>query len=184
MRAPPQRPGGWWARPGYGRAPRGKPCPPAGGSRPPVAGSPRSGRTRPRPRTHGWCRPAAGPGGGCPRRGGRPCRGDRSWRRGYDMPAVRHDCAMPAPCSPRMLPDMKIPLLARFAIVGAIAFALLLPIALIEGKIHERHLLADSVGSQFAAETSGPQMVAGPFLALTCEETFVEERQVMRAGKA
>jgi inner membrane protein len=100
------------------------------------------------------------------------------------MPAVRHDCAMPAPCSPRMLPDMKIPLLARFAVVGGIAFALLLPIALIEGKIHERRLLADSVESQFAAETSGPQMVAGPFLALTCEETFVEERQVMRAGKA
>ena len=79
---------------------------------------------------------------------------------------------------------MKIPLLARFAIVGGIALALLAPIALIEGKINERSRLAASVEAQFASETAGAQMVAGPFLALTCEESFVEERQVMRAGKA
>ena len=79
---------------------------------------------------------------------------------------------------------MKTPLLARFAVVSFIAVALLFPIAVIEGKINERRILAASVESQFAAETSGPQMIAGPFLALTCEETFVEERQVMRAGKA
>jgi inner membrane protein len=79
---------------------------------------------------------------------------------------------------------MTTPLLARFAVVSLIAVALLLPIALIEGKINERRMLATSVENQFAAETSGPQMIAGPFLALTCEETFVEEREVMRAGKA
>ena len=79
---------------------------------------------------------------------------------------------------------MKIPLLGRTAIVGGIALVLLLPIALIEGKIRERQARADSVVAQFASETSGPQMIAGPFLALTCEETFVAEREVMRAGKA
>jgi inner membrane protein len=78
---------------------------------------------------------------------------------------------------------MKIPLLGRIAIVGAIALVLLLPIALIEGKINERRLLADSVEAQFAAETSGPQMIAGPMLALTCEETYVAEREVKRGGK-
>lgn len=79
---------------------------------------------------------------------------------------------------------MNIPLLGRFAIVGGMAVLVLLPIALIQGKIHERRMRADTVENQFAAETSGPQMLAGPLLALTCEETYVEERQVMRAGKA
>ncbi|HEX4762827.1 MAG TPA: cell envelope integrity protein CreD [Usitatibacter sp.] len=79
---------------------------------------------------------------------------------------------------------MKIPLLGRIAIVGGIALVLLVPIALIEGKINERRMRAESVEAQFAGETSGAQMVAGPLLALTCEETFVAEREVMRAGKA
>jgi len=79
---------------------------------------------------------------------------------------------------------MKIPLLLRFAMVGGIALVLLVPIALIEGKIHERQQRAAGVEAQFAGETSGPQTIAGPFLAITCEETYVEEREVKRAGKA
>src|SRR4029078_11077089 len=58
------------------------------------------------------------------------------------------------------------------------------PTALTRGRINARSGLAASVEAQFASETAGEQMVAGPFLALTCEESFVEERQVMRAGKA
>jgi inner membrane protein len=77
-----------------------------------------------------------------------------------------------------------VPLVGRIALVGGMAVALLLPIAVIQGKIRERQLRADAVEAQFAAETSGTQMIAGPLLALTCEETFVEDRQVMRAGKA
>jgi inner membrane protein len=79
---------------------------------------------------------------------------------------------------------MNIPLIGRIATVAGAAVLVLLPIALIQGKIAERRARAAGVESQFAAETSGPQMLAGPLLALTCEETFVEERQVMRAGKA
>ncbi len=79
---------------------------------------------------------------------------------------------------------MKFPLLARALTIGAVAFFVLFPIRLIEGKIAERRALADQVVAQFASETSGPQTLAGPLLALTCEETFTEERQVMRAGKA
>lgn len=79
---------------------------------------------------------------------------------------------------------MNIPIIGRTLIVAGVAFLVLLPIALIQGKIHERRVRADAVEAQFAAETSGPQMLAGPLLALTCEETYVEERQVMRAGKA
>ena len=79
---------------------------------------------------------------------------------------------------------MKFPLLARAVAVAAVAFVVLFPIKLIEHKIAERRAVADQVVAQFAAETSGPQVVAGPLLALTCEEAFTEERQVMRAGKA
>ena len=79
---------------------------------------------------------------------------------------------------------MKRPLLARAFAIGAVAALILVPIALIHGKISERQARAQQVLRQFASETSGPQLVAGPFLALTCEETYVEERQVMRGGKA
>src|SRR6476659_10813456 len=101
-------------------------------------------------------------------------------RHARSSPSLRHGAAILA----LETGCMKIPLLARFAIVGGIALALLAPIALIEGKINERSRLAASVEAQFASETAGAQMVAGPFLALTCAESFVEERQVMRAGKA
>ena len=79
---------------------------------------------------------------------------------------------------------MRFPLLARAAIVFGIAVAILLPIDMIRGKVSERRARADQVARDFAVETSGPQVIAGPFIALTCEETFNEERQVMRAGKA
>ena len=79
---------------------------------------------------------------------------------------------------------MKRPLLLRALAIAAVAVLILVPIALITGKISERQARANQVVRQFASETSGPQLVAGPFLALTCEETYVEERQVMRAGKA
>ena len=79
---------------------------------------------------------------------------------------------------------MKFPLLGRLAMIAAVAFAILIPIHMIEGKIAERQATAEGVVSGFAAETSGPQVVAGPFLALSCEETVLVERQVMREGKA
>jgi inner membrane protein len=79
---------------------------------------------------------------------------------------------------------MKHPLLGRAAIISGVALLILLPIALVDGKILERRHRAEAVERQFASETSGPQIIAGPLLALTCEETFTEERQIMRAGKA
>jgi inner membrane protein len=79
---------------------------------------------------------------------------------------------------------MKTPLVLRILVVAGLAILLLVPIALIQGKIHERRATADGVLRDFAAETAGPQTVAGPLIALTCEETYVEERDVKRAGKA
>jgi inner membrane protein len=79
---------------------------------------------------------------------------------------------------------LKRPLLFRAFAIAAVAVLILVPISLITGKISERQARANQVVRQFASETSGPQLIAGPFLALTCEETYVEERQVMRAGKA
>ena len=79
---------------------------------------------------------------------------------------------------------MRFPLLARAAVVAGVAVLILFPVQLVNGKIYERQARADAVARGFAAETSGPQTVAGPLLALTCEESYVEERQVMRAGKA
>ena len=76
------------------------------------------------------------------------------------------------------------PLLLRGAAIAAVALSILVPIALIEGKISERRNRAEGVLQQFAAETSGPQVVAGPFLALACEETYTSEREIMRSGKA
>ena len=75
-------------------------------------------------------------------------------------------------------------LVVRALFIGGIAVAVLFPIHLIDGKIRERRARAEGVVAQFAAETTGPQVISGPFLALTCEETYVEERQVMRSGKA
>ena len=67
---------------------------------------------------------------------------------------------------------MKIPpLLLRGATIAGVAIGLLLPLLLIEGKIVERRARAEGVAAQFAAETVREQSVAGPLLALTCEET-------------
>jgi inner membrane protein len=79
---------------------------------------------------------------------------------------------------------MRFSIVGRALAIGAVAAAILLPIALIGGKISERQARAAGVVAQFASETSGPQLIVGPLLALTCEETFTEERQVMRGGKA
>jgi inner membrane protein len=79
---------------------------------------------------------------------------------------------------------MKYALLIRALLIFAVAIAILVPIKMIEGKISERRARADAVVDRFAAETSGSQVVVGPLLALTCEETYVAERQVMRGGKA
>lgn len=75
---------------------------------------------------------------------------------------------------------MRFPLLARFAGLSVIALALLIPLSLIKSKVMERQARAASVQQAFAEETSGPQIVAGPFLALTCEETYTDERIVHR----
>jgi inner membrane protein len=79
---------------------------------------------------------------------------------------------------------MKQPFLVRALVIGLVAFVLLYPIGMISGKISERQARSQAVVSQFASETSGPQLVAGPLLALTCEESFSKEREVMRNGKA
>ena len=79
---------------------------------------------------------------------------------------------------------LKQPLLFRAFAIAGVAALILIPIGLINGKISERQARAGQVVRQFASETSGPQLVAGPFLAVTCEETYVEERQIMRGGKA
>ena len=79
---------------------------------------------------------------------------------------------------------MKFPMLKRVFTTTAVAFAILLPVTMIKGKIGERQARAESVVSQFAAETSGAQVVVGPFIALSCEESVVKEREVLRAGKA
>ena len=71
----------------------------------------------------------------------------------------------------------------RALAVAGVAFAILLPISLIKAKISERQARADQVLRQFSEETSGPQLVVGPLVAATCEETYTEDRQVMRAGK-
>jgi inner membrane protein len=65
---------------------------------------------------------------------------------------------------------MRFPLFGRFVIVAGVALALLLPLALIREKVAERRDRADSVQKRFIAEAGGAQAVAGPFLALTCEE--------------
>jgi inner membrane protein len=73
---------------------------------------------------------------------------------------------------------MRFPLLGRFLIVAGVALALLLPLAMIRDKVSERRDRADAVQKAFAGETSGAQALAGPFLALTCVETYVDERIV------
>ena len=79
---------------------------------------------------------------------------------------------------------MRFPLLARAGVIAGVALAILVPVQLVNGKIAERQARALEVERSFAAETSGPQTIAGPLLALTCEETYAEERQIMRGGKA
>jgi inner membrane protein len=75
---------------------------------------------------------------------------------------------------------MRFPLLVRTALIGLIACGLLVPLSMIQGKVVERGARADGVQRAFAEETSGAQVLAGPFLALTCEETYVDERVVHR----
>jgi inner membrane protein len=79
---------------------------------------------------------------------------------------------------------MRFQILRRILATAGVALAILVPISMIKGKIAERQARADAVVAQFAAETSAAQVVAGPFLALSCEETVVQERQILRAGKA
>ena len=73
---------------------------------------------------------------------------------------------------------MRFPILVRFALVAGIAVLLLLPLAMIQKKIGERRDRAAAVQTAFAEETSGPQALAGPFLALRCEETYVDKNWV------
>jgi inner membrane protein len=73
---------------------------------------------------------------------------------------------------------MRFPILVRFAMVAGIALLLLLPLRLIQDKIAERQSRAAAVQQTFAQETSGPQAIAGPFLALQCRETYVDQRWV------
>ncbi|HET9651942.1 MAG TPA: inner membrane CreD family protein, partial [Usitatibacter sp.] len=75
------------------------------------------------------------------------------------------------------------PLLARTLAVSAVATLLLVPIGMIAGKVGERRARAQQVVAEFASEATGPQVVAGPLLVLTCEETFSEERVVKRYGR-
>jgi inner membrane protein len=77
---------------------------------------------------------------------------------------------------------MRFPLLGRFALVAGVAAALLLPLSMIRDKLSERRDRADAVQKAFADETSGAQAIAGPLLALTCEETYVDERVVHQAN--
>lgn len=79
---------------------------------------------------------------------------------------------------------MKFPLFTRALVIAAVGIAVLVPIRMIDDKISERRSRADGVAAQFANETAGPQVIVGPFLALTCEETTMQERNVMHAGKA
>ncbi len=79
---------------------------------------------------------------------------------------------------------MRFPLLARFVAISVVAALILISIGMISSKISEREARADGVVAQFSTETSGPQLLVGPLLAVTCEETFIDERQVMRGGKA
>jgi inner membrane protein len=83
-----------------------------------------------------------------------------------------------------ILTSMRSPILLRFALVAAIALLLLAPLSMIRDKIAERRERAAEVQQTFAAETSGPQALAGPFLGMTCEETYVHERtQHLEDGK-
>ena len=79
---------------------------------------------------------------------------------------------------------MRFPLLARAAAIVGAAVVLLVPLQLVNGKIAERQARAHGVEREFAAETSGPQTIVGPLLALTCEERYIEEREIKRGGKA
>src|SRR6185295_3932027 len=99
-------------------------------------------------------------------------------------PQLRHNPACASPESHGTVerskparPFMRFPLLIRAALIGAAAVSILLPLALIQGKVHERRARAQGVLAEFARETSGPQVVAGPFLAIACEETYTEERE-------
>src|SRR5512134_854132 len=78
---------------------------------------------------------------------------------------------------------MKFPVLARTAAIAIVVAAILLPLGLVTGKITERQRRAADVQAAFARETSGPQVLSGPLLALECEETVVVERVVKRGGK-
>src|SRR5205085_7068528 len=96
-------------------------------------------------------------------------------------PALPASCprfAIPS-CEPHGTPhggtDMKFPMLKRVFTTAAVAIAILLPITMIKGKIGERQARANDVVTQFAAETSGAQVIAGPFIALSCEESVVRE---------
>jgi inner membrane protein len=65
---------------------------------------------------------------------------------------------------------MNNSLAARALAAAAIALVILVPIQLIKGKVGERQARADGVIKQFANETGRAQVVAGPFLAITCDE--------------
>lgn len=79
---------------------------------------------------------------------------------------------------------MRFPLLSRFLLVAGVAAVLLVPLSLIRDKVSERRDRAEAVQKAFAEQAAGAQALAGPFLALTCEETYVDERIVHQANGA
>ena len=72
---------------------------------------------------------------------------------------------------------MRFPILGRLATVAGVAVVLLIPLSMIRDKVAERRDRAAAVQKSFAEQTTGEQVLAGPFLALTCEETYADGRE-------
>lgn len=63
----------------------------------------------------------------------------------------------------------------KIGMILAIALALLVPLAMIGGKIEERQATRSAVVNELASSSVGAQMVGGPLLVLPCTDHYVVE---------
>ena len=87
------------------------------------------------------------------------------------------------PESAGMLARMKLAALARIALIGALALALLVPVLMIQGLVAERQLRRDEAVAGIAEGWGRRQTLSGPYLAVPYQVTRVEVTRETIDGK-
>lgn len=78
---------------------------------------------------------------------------------------------------------MQKTLIYKFLMIGGLAILLLVPLAMIQGIIHERQSYRQTVISEIGASSTGAQRITGAILVAPYKETITRENEIYEDGK-